>query len=62
LVNDIGDGKSLARAGYTQQSLMHFAIIQAFDQLLDRRGLVTSRLKWAMNFEWFFHFVQFSFW
>ena len=41
--NHIGHGEGLARAGDAQQGLKHLAVVHAFDQLVDRLGLVARR-------------------
>ena len=42
--NHIGHGESFARTGHTQQGLEHLPIVNAFNQLLNCRGLIASRL------------------
>ena len=37
----VGHGEGLARTRHTQKGLKHLPVAHAFDQLLDRRGLVT---------------------
>jgi hypothetical protein len=39
----VGHGEGLARAGHAQQRLVGQAVLHAFHQLLDRRGLVARR-------------------
>ena len=41
--NHVGHGESFARACHAQQGLKHFAVADAFDQLVDGRGLVARR-------------------
>ena len=43
LGNHVGNGKSLARAGYAQQGLVNLAVFNAFDQLRNGAGLVARR-------------------
>ena len=38
--NHIGHGEGFARARHTQQGLEDFAVVDAFDQFVDSRGLV----------------------
>ena len=44
LLDDIGDGESLARARGAQQHLVAVALFDALDELADRFGLVASGL------------------
>ena len=39
--NHIGHGEGFARARHAQQGLKDFAVVDAFDQFVDSRGLVT---------------------
>jgi len=42
-LNHVGDGKGLARSGYTQQSLVRYTGLDAFYQLLDGFRLISRR-------------------
>ena len=46
--NHIGHGEGFARARHTQQGLEDFAIVDAFDQFVDRSGLVPC---WRIRLE-----------
>src|SRR6185437_5085214 len=51
VLDDIGDGKGLPRAGDTQQSMILFPGQDAFRELPDRFRLVTTGGKWSMDIE-----------
>ncbi len=48
---DIGHREGLARTGDTEQGLEYLAVTDAFDQLVDRLGLVAGRRIWLEQFE-----------
>ena len=49
LLDDVGHGKGLARAGHTHERLLGQAVVDALDQLRDRFGLVARHFVWAYD-------------
>ena len=58
-LDNIGDGKSLARTGYTQQCLPCLTCLQPGDQAINCRGLITGRRKFALQKKFFGHVYRF---
>ena len=55
LLNHVGDGKGFTGTGYTQQGLVHQAIIDALYQFFDRFRLISGGLIISLKFKFLAH-------